>query len=54
MKINDKIFIIRIAHELVYVKEWNEDKQMWYDANYTFDEMKIFFNVDVTTNAQFT
>ena len=45
MKVND-IYIKKISDELYLVKEWHEEKKMFYTANYTSDEIFIYFNIN--------
>ena len=44
MKVND-IYIEKLENDQYKVKEWNTEKQMFYIANYTKDELEIFFNI---------
>ena len=45
MKVND-IYIEKINDELYLVKEFNTKKGCFYVANYTKDEIFIFFNIN--------
>ena len=45
VKVND-IYIKKISDELYLVKEFNEEKGCFYVANYTSDEIFIFFNIN--------
>ena len=49
MKVND-IYIEKISEELYLVKEFNEEKKMFYTANYTKDELEMFFNIKKEIN----
>ena len=44
IKFND-VYIEKINDELYLVKEWNTEKGCYYVANYTKDELEIFFNI---------
>ena len=46
IKINEQLFIKKINDELYLVKEFNEEKKMFYVANYTKDEIFIYFNIN--------
>lgn len=45
MEFNEKLFVKKVSDELYLVKEWNEEKQMFYVATYTSDELSIHFNI---------
>lgn len=45
IKINEQLFIKKISDELYLVKEWHEEKGCFYVANYTKDEIYIYFNI---------
>ena len=44
MKING-IYLEKINDDEFKVREFNEKKKMFYIANYTKDELEIFFNI---------
>ena len=44
MKING-IYLEKLDNNEYKVKEWHEEKQIFYIANYTKDELEIFFNI---------
>ena len=44
MKVND-IYIEKLENDQYKVKEWNKEKEMFYVANYTKDEIEINFNI---------
>ena len=41
-KVNEQLFVKKLSDELYLVKEWNEEKQMFYVATYTSDELEMF------------
>ena len=44
MKVND-IYIEKLENDQYKVKEWNKEKEMFYVASYTADELEMFFNI---------
>lgn len=45
IKINDQLFVKKVSDELYAVKEWNNEKQMFYLSTYTADEIEVFFDI---------
>ena len=45
MKKINGIYLEKINDDEFKVKEWNEEKGCYYIANYTKDELEIFFNI---------
>ena len=45
MKKINGIYLEKINDDEFKVKEWNTEKKMFYIANYTKDELEIFFNI---------
>ena len=43
IKINEQLFIKKLSDEEYKVKEYNAEKGCYYVANYTEDEIKMFF-----------
>ena len=43
-KIND-IYIEKLDNNEYKVKEWNAEKGCFYVANYTSDELEMYFNI---------
>lgn len=50
IKINERLFVKKLSDELYLVKEYNTEKGCYYVANYTSDELEIFFNIKKEIN----
>ena len=45
MKKINGVYLEKINNDEFKVKEWHEEKKMFYISTYTTDELEIFFNI---------